>query len=274
MSQKKQSEELYRIIKSEGTHLAVSKKTDGALRALEFEDGTNKLVGPAELIRVEEKRQSPKTYNELNPMGQLLIDMAEIIVPRVTEYLTDKAITSFDRWWQNRGKQNKKKKPENILTRKSKAQQILESRQSNSTEITPSKENTTAMPFMEFDNAFKEYSINMTSEEVQKELIDIFMLSAIRARKVWKVSHANIVDTSAVSGEYLEGRVLIERLCSPEVLDSINAILAKTPSLVEEWESIALSDILGRSLIIDGQYIPVESNRFKEALTLNNYMGA
>jgi hypothetical protein len=121
----------------------------------------------------------------------------------------------------------------------------------------------------EFDFVYEEYRINMTSEEVQKELIDIFMLEVIRAKKIWKVSHANIVDAKDSNGAYLDGNVLIEKLSSPEVLSSINALLISKPELLEEWETMALSDILGRSVVKDGKYIPIESDSFKNALILS-----
>ena len=63
--------------------------------------------------------------------------------------------------------------------------------------------------------------------------------------------------------------MLIEKLSSPEVLSSINALLESKPELLEEWETMALSDILGRSLVKDGQFIPIEIDSFKNALTLS-----
>lgn len=63
--------------------------------------------------------------------------------------------------------------------------------------------------------------------------------------------------------------MLIERLSNPEVLGSIDALLESKPELLEEWETMALSDILGRSLFMDGQFIPIESDSFKDALTIS-----
>ena len=48
-----------------------------------------------------------------------------------------------------------------------------------------------------------------------------------------------------------------------------NALLQSKPELLEEWEKIALVDILGRSVVMDGRYIPIESDSFRNALTLN-----
>lgn len=271
MSPKKLSEETYKVLHTEGTHLVESKDTDGTIRALEFKNETNKLVGPPELVKVEEKRLTPKTYDEFSPLGQIVIDMADIIVTRTADYLTEKAISSFENWLCSRKKQDKSlknKKYENIFTRKTKIQQILESKKEPQAEIISSNEKVFQTPFAEIDYAYEEYRVNMTSEEVQKELIDIFILSILRTKKIWKVSHANIVDDQALSGEFLEGKILIEKLCSSEVIDNINALLDKKTDLLEDWEVIALSDIMGHNLVEDGHYVPIQSRKLKEALTL------
>jgi hypothetical protein len=268
MAKKKLSEKTYKILETEGTHTVASKDTRGAIRAMEFEDGTNNLVGPAELLEVE-TRSSPKRYEDFSPGGQFIIDLAEALVPIAREYLTEMALSNFDKWLQSRRKQNKKRQPvkkEAITRRKTKAELILDREKVKSTEIACLE---SQVPSIEFDSIYKEYCINMTSEEVQKELIDIFMLEVIRAKKIWKISHANIVDSQDSNGVYLEGKVLIERLSNPEVLNSINTLLKNKPELLEEWEAMALSDILSRSLIVDGQFIPIESASFKDALTVS-----
>ena len=45
-------------------------------------------------------------------------------------------------------------------------------------------------------------------------------------------------------------------------------ILENNIRLLDEKSSMSLSDILGRSLISNGLYVPIENDRFKEALTL------
>lgn len=267
MANKKLSEKKYRILETENAHTTPSKDTRGAIRGLEFSDDKNKLLGPVELV--EDETSSPKRYEDFSPGGQLVIDVAEIIVTNITEYLADKAISSFDNWLKNRRKVIKKKQSvikEPLARQKTKAEQLLESQKSKTTGIVLRDSHA---PTTEFDFVYEEYRINMTSEEVQKELIDIFMLEVIRAKKIWKVSHANIVDVQDSNGAYLEGKVLIERLSNPEILSNINALLESKPELLEEWETIALSDILGRSLVKDGQFIPIESVSFKNALLVN-----
>lgn len=267
MANKKLSEKTYRILETDDAHTAPSKETRGAIRGLEFKDGTNELLGPVELVEVESK--TPKRYEDSSTGGQLIIDVAEIIVPKIADYITEKAISSFDNWLRNLRKQNKKKqsvKKEPFTRLKTKAEQLLESQNAKTTGMVRRESHISST---EFDFIYEEYQINMTSEEVQKELIDIFMLGVIRAKKIWKVSHANIVDAQDSNGLYLQGKVLIERLSDPEVLSNINALLESKPELLEEWETIALSDILGRSLVKDGQFIPIESVSFKNALKVN-----
>lgn len=269
MANKKPSEKTYKILETDDAHIATSRNTSGAIRGLEFQDGTNKLLGPVELVEVETK--SSKRYEDFSPGDQLVIGVAEIIVPKIADYLAEKAIFSFENWLQNLRKQNKKKqsvKRESTTTRKTKAEQILESQNAKTIEMARRKSH---IPSTEFDSVYEEYRINMTSEEVQKELIDIFMLEVIRAKKIWKVSHATIVDVQDSNGAYLEGKVLIERLSNPEVLRNINTLLESKPELLEEWETIALSDILGRGLVNDGQFMPIESDNFKNALLVNRY---
>ena len=109
----------------------------------------------------------------------------------------------------------------------------------------------------------------MTSEEAQKELIDISMLSVIRAKKIWKLSHANIVDADNLSSQFVEEKEMIVRLSNPDVVSNINMILEMKHTLLEEWESIALSDILGRDLIVDQHHMPMDNSKFRDALSYN-----
>ncbi len=185
MANKKLSEKTYKILETEGTHTVASKDTRGTTRGLEFKDGTNKLIGPVELVEVETTK--PKRYEDFSIGEQVVIDMAEIIVPKITDYLSNKAISSFDNWLKNRRKENKKKqsvKKEPILMRKTKAEQILENQNLKSTGSVQSESRILST---DFDFVYEEYRINMTSEEVQKELIDIFMLEVIRAKKYGKL---------------------------------------------------------------------------------------
>ena len=97
----------------------------------------------------------------------------------------------------------------------------------------------------EIDAAYENYSVNMTSEEAQKEFVDAFILRLLSEKKLWKIAHANIVDSA---GNITDGRAMLDKLSSPLMLENINTILKNNPVLLETWQTIALEDILGREV--------------------------
>ena len=115
----------------------------------------------------------------------------------------------------------------------------------------------------EIDAAYDNYSINMTSEEAQKEFVDAFILRVLSEKKLWKIAHANIVDPA---GNITDGRAMIDKLSSPLMLENINTILKNNPALLETWQTIALEDILGRELIVDSCYVPIEGQALRKNL--------
>lgn len=86
MANKKLSEKTYRILQTDDAHTAASKDTRGAIRGLEFKDGTNKLLGPVELVEVETR--TPKRYEDFSIGDQLVIDVAEKIVFEIADYIS------------------------------------------------------------------------------------------------------------------------------------------------------------------------------------------
>ena len=111
--------------------------------------------------------------------------------------------------------------------------------------------------------AYENYSINMTSEEAQKEFVDAFILRLLSEKKLWKIAHANIVDST---GNITDSRAIIDKLSSPLMLKNINTILSNNPALLETWQTVALEDILGRKLIVDSCYVPIEGQDLRENL--------
>ena len=103
----------------------------------------------------------------------------------------------------------------------------------------------------------------MTSEEAQKEFVDAFILRLFSEKKLWKIAHANIVDSA---GNITDARAMIDKLSSPMMLENINTILTNNPTLLETWQTIALEDLLGRELIVDSCYVPIEGQVLKENL--------
>ena len=98
-------------------------------------------------------------------------------------------------------------------------------------------------------NYVTENSLNNTKEEAQKEFVDAFILRLLSEKKLWKIAHANIVDSA---GNITDGRAMLDKLSSPLVLENINTILKNNPVLLETWQTISLEDILGKAWQEDG----------------------
>jgi hypothetical protein len=217
----------------------------------------------------EEPRRA--SYEDLPWWGQLLVDVAEETIPIVIDGLTEMAKESFHNWQYNRRlkKQDEHQertqaaKPQSRITKK--AEQILQDQDQKKQEIAAAVQVQTTTVVMpdEFDTAWKQYSVNMTNEEAQKELLDAFILYVLAAKKLNRVAHANVVDSA---GKITEGRTMIEKVSAPEVIAKINGILNQNPGLLEEWQSVALTGIIGRDILIEKEYVPIEAVTFRHQL--------
>ena len=274
MSKRKQSGDLYRVISKKGTHLASSNDTKGASRGILFDDKTNELVGHAELIKVDESEyESDYSYDyqenqqkvELSPEEQ---KFAQLVAEATMYVLTEYVAPHVNRWWQNKAVPTMKEKWK-IFTDKRKDKPSSKGKKKSklhTNEIIYANETVPGMFSHGLEEAYEKYMNDMTSEEAQRELLDIFILSALLTTKIRKLSNARIIDRGA-PGEYLDGQKILERLTAPEYIGSINQILEKNPQLMEEKAAV-LSGILRRNLVLNGQYIPIEIGKLKEALTL------
>ena len=278
MSQK-QSGDLYRVVHKEGTHLASSKATEGAFRGALLDD-RDRLAGQAEFVKVDEDSEyeynEPYEYKETHEDVELSDEAKEIAqflgkaAAAAIIALVTAATPHLKHWWKDIAAPNLKKNWHGI-TGKKKAKQSKKDKnnsQIHTTEIATTSGTVPGMLSKELDDAYEKYKINISSAEAQKELIDIAILSAILAAKIRKLSNVCIRESGGMPEDYLEWQQVIEKLTAQKVTESINLILENNISLLDEKSSMSLSDILGRSLISNGLYVPIENDRFKEALTL------
>ena len=227
--------------------------------------------GTAPHISPSHVERKSVAYDDLPWWGQLIVDIAEETIPIVVDGLTQTAIQSFDKWLSNRRNRKVTKKPAKTASPiKAKAlvrepgseansKNRLYMQNTISDNTADSRPVTIAMP-SEFHTAYENYSINMTSEEAQKDLLDAFILYILSLKKLHKVAHANIYDTS---GNIVDGHKLIELATKPEIIMQINGIVQNNPKLLDEWQYIVLSDILGRTLILDSQYVPIDGQTLR-----------
>ena len=115
----------------------------------------------------------------------------------------------------------------------------------------------------EFVAKYDHYTINMTSKEAKKELLEAYVLHLMSVKKLWKVAHSNVSDDN---GQVISGKELIDKFCSPEIIGEINKILQYNPDLLESLAARTLEDILGRELVLEERYVPIEEQALKERL--------
>lgn len=216
------------------------------------------------------RQRPPVRYEDLSPFEQILVDGIQKLVDGLSEYATYKITEGIDNWFEKR---RMKKQQERMAQKKkvSIAKVVNEKSQPQTTRPViklqkPMEEKSTTSVIIpdEFTRAYEQYNVNMTSEEAQKELLDAFILYVLSAKKVWKVTHANITDSNE---KQISGSEMLDSLSSTSIIDSINSIIAHNPALLEEWQSMALRGLLGRDIITEGRYVPLEVSDLRKAMT-------
>ncbi len=273
MGGSKQNGDLYRVVKKEGTHLAESKETPGAVRGTLLSNDNRQLAGQAEFIKVDEDEYdysySPYAYEderepielteEQRQMAAMLGDAAaEVIIRLLVE-----AAPHVKNWWQEKVAPNINRTWQGLLG-KTDSNKIHKKPQLRATEILAKKESVPSVFSQELDDAYSKYANDMTSEEAQRELLDIFILSSVVVAKMRKLARSHIVKAGSGSSEYIEGKDVIAKLSTPQFINSINSILKNNPNLLEE-RSVPISAILGRSLVVDGCFLPIDNEALRAA---------
>ncbi|HUN03698.1 MAG TPA: hypothetical protein PLS00_12640, partial [Niabella sp.] len=283
VSKQKQSGDLYRVKHKKGTHLGSSQDTPGAFRGTLF-DNENKLVGHAELEKVDESEygydysyDDPRNQQEveLSPeMQKIAQAMGELFAAATMYVFTEYVAPPVKHWWQNEAVPTIKKKWQ-TLTDKTKDKLSPKGKKKSklhTNEIVIASETFQGMFSHELKEAYEKYMNDMTSEEAQRELLDIFILSTLLIKKIRKLSNARIIKNKGALGEYLEGQKILESLTTPEYIGSINQILENNPQLMGE-KTVYLSELLGRNLVLNGQYVPIEIGKFRDAIALQVDVG-
>lgn len=240
-------------------------------------DGTYSGVAydPEILDEEAERRLSgPVRYEDLSPVGQIFVGGFEIAFTKLMDYASDRLLEGFDNWLYNRRQKKEakrrtemKKVTEKVRKPMTKAESILqEEKVKKSTSVVASRANTIIMPD-EFDAAYEQYSANMTSEEAQKELLDAFILYVLAVKKLNKVACAKVTDSTE---NITDGRTMIDKISAPVVIEKINGILEHNSGLLEEWQIMALSDILGRTLTKEAKFIPIDGDKLQQGLLYQN----
>ena len=212
-----------------------------------------KIIVRREVAEVEKK---PTSYEDLPWYLQLIYDAAQAAIPYAVDLL-DRGINAGISYAKEKVSEHKEAKHAKRGQQNTIVTAYPEQQQPNAMVAVPEK---AAVVPDDIDVAYESYSINMTSEEAQKEFLDAFILRLLSEKKLRKIAHANITD---LDGNITDGRALVDKLSSPMMLESINMILKNNPALLETWQTIALEDILGRELIVNACYVPIDGQVLK-----------
>ena len=217
----------------------------------------------------ERRLSGPVRYEDLSPVGQIIVDGFEIAFTRLMDYASERILVGFDNWLSSRQRKKEQAQQAKIKAASkkeripiTKTERILQEEKATKSTSIPMEATTIILPG-EFDFAYEQYSTNMTSEEAQKELLDAFILYVLAVKKINKGAHANVI-TSV--GSITDGKSVIDKISASVVIEKINAILAHNPNLLEEWQALALSCILGRTLIEGEKFIPINRDELQQGL--------
>lgn len=246
-------EPLYRRIPEDGKHPANSKKHPGAISGVALDDETNKPSGSSDFEPVE---MSEEEYLRVQRQVAFWSPIVETVINSVFD--------GIECWWYTRALP--KLEYEIIPSAKNKVvvwgkrtfgkQEEKVQPLKNANAEDPLKTDIVTLSLSaDVDNAYQKYTINMSSEEAQKELLEAFVLQYLSMKKIQRLSHAKIIDAD---GNVITGTEAVEKLANSNVIKSINQMLSSNSSLLNEWEAKALTEALGRELIQDDHYVPIK----------------
>lgn len=270
--------DLYRLIPKEGTHPAKSKSTPGAVRGTLLSDKNNKIDSQAEFVKVDESefnnsypppyeyRQSQQEIELSESQREFAALVGEALAAGTIWIIEEVVAPRIKSWWQATVAPSLKKTFQGKQNRR--ISNVQAKHQVTSPKTIQPKSAVPELFTQELDEAYERYTHDMTSEEAQRELLEIFILSAIVAAKIRKLANARIKNNDDSSGEYIEGQAVVEKLSTPEFLSSINVILENNPRLLEE-KSSSLTDLLGHSPVEDGHFVPIKAMALREALVVD-----
>ncbi|WP_165172816.1 hypothetical protein [Adlercreutzia sp. ZJ242] len=280
------AKKLYEVEYDDNLHMADAADDPEYKRGLLYDDDGN-LKAHAKMREVDEdelrdryaeREQYDYSYDyddyerrkvELTPEQQELAQLAGEALAAMLIALIAAASPHIQHWWEKTAVPGIKeffggigdffkgigRKPKSKQVERSKALQLVEA----SLQIDPKAISE------ELDTAYEGYRENMSSEEAQKALVEVAILASMLAERIKKLSNAKITG-EGIAGGYLGWQETVNRLSSRELIDDVNRILEGDVRLFDAAQIANLELILGRSLYKNGQYVPIESNEFRERL--------
>lgn len=254
--------QLYELIPEEGKHLADSHDTEGAVRGVYLNNETNKPCGAGEFMLVhignDEDSSSVSDYIPDESLDGDALVVAGILAfgigigvaaskayPYVRKWVTTKAVPNVKKFWRKVTKTESE--PESVI------------------ECAETKTMPTLMEPEEFsqniDQVVNEFYADTSSEETQQHLLNIMCAAIYIASEIRQLPNDVLK-----SKDRLDWRAAMERLTTQGITDSINCILERKVLSLDKGQSAELAECLNGILIVNGNFVPIENRRIKEAL--------
>lgn len=116
----------------------------------------------------------------------------------------------------------------------------------------------------EVNAALAERRRTMSSAEAEQRLLAVLMAAAFIADQVRALSNSELGDDP--DSQVLEQTM--EKLSTPQVIDSINRMIESGPSLVDDETASELMKLFGGGRLVDGKYVPLRNDAVRHALRL------
>lgn len=160
-----------------------------------------------------------------------------------------KGVTSLTSWWKNRG-----------ATAAEPARAVAGGDDAVTSEA-PSM--SVAAFASEVEVALEEHRTKMSSAEALRRIVEIMLAAAVIAENVRALSGAQLEDDA-----HSKLRSALAELAAPDVADYVNRALAADSSLLDDRTSGRVVELFGGGRTVDGQYVPLCSDRVAEVLRL------
>ena len=259
------------------SYLVQSKKTAGALSGLQFNDVNKSMMGPIELIEVdEEETQNTVVIQESPTFGQMIFE--EVVVSVISEAVQkglNIGFSYFERWLEEKAIPKTKKKAKEFSEnakmvmsgvrdgldgKETKVARLIreaEDRKANGTQIVVT-ENVSVETAKEERHNSKEYKEARSVEEVQA-LINAMINSAMTLATCIRILSNTVVKDKGESPELrLEMQKEFESLTTQEMMGQINQLLEdKNRKLFDQSSLIMLAAFRDGNFIVDGEPVPI-----------------
>lgn len=261
-------EKYYKPILKDGDHLVRSKENENRVRGVS-QDSNNKTTDIVEWEEYEIDDYECYSYEpeevELTPEQKELAEAVGTALAAFVIYGAEKLNERVLRpWWHESAKpwiKKKFSKTKQLINGKTKANQILEQEKTTSTSMTVKDFSSDVQIDKMFDCAFDTIQFDMSSDEAKKHMMSLIYHMLGVAYEIKILSNTRIVDRVEDTQTRLENQNMAEQVLTQKVTAKINDLLSDEKLLLDVSTSKQLFNLLGGGIHINGEYVPVETEK-------------